>query len=47
MPKFPVDASKQRVVKSLESLGFNIVIPVPINDIFGSPEEWERLLIDP
>jgi hypothetical protein len=25
MPKFPVDAPKQRVVKSLELLGFKIV----------------------
>jgi predicted RNA binding protein YcfA (HicA-like mRNA interferase family) len=25
MPKFPVDASKQRVIKSLELLGFRIV----------------------
>ena len=25
MPKFPVDAPKQRVVKTLESLGFRII----------------------
>lgn len=25
MPKFPVDAPKQKVIKTLETLGFNII----------------------